>query len=84
MNTGAGSYFLLQGIFPTQGLTLCLLRLLHWQAGSLPLAPPGKLHLLCMTVVKAQMRSTLETNYKVLCTSSLTSCIFRYLFNLGV
>ena len=30
--------FLLQGIFPTQGLNP---RLLHWQADSLPLAPPG-------------------------------------------
>ena len=26
-----------QGIFPTQGLNSCLLCLLHWQAGSLPL-----------------------------------------------
>ena len=33
---------LLQGIFPTQGLDLCLLDLLHRQAGSLLLAPPGK------------------------------------------
>ena len=33
---------LLQGIFPTQGLNTRLLCLLHWQAGSLPLAPPGK------------------------------------------
>ena len=32
----------LQGIFPTQGFNLRLLSLLHWQAGSLPLAPPGK------------------------------------------
>ena len=32
----------LQGIFPTQGLNLGLLCLLHWQVGSLPLAPPGK------------------------------------------
>ena len=31
-----------RGIFPTQGLNLHLLRLLHWQAGYLPLAPPGK------------------------------------------
>ena len=31
-----------QGIFPTQGLNLHLLCLLHWQACSLPLAPPGK------------------------------------------
>ena len=30
------------GVFPTQGLNLRLLCLLHWQAGSLPLAPPGK------------------------------------------
>ena len=34
--------FLLQGIFLTQGSNLCLLHLLHWQAGFLPLAPPGK------------------------------------------
>ena len=28
-----------QGIFPNKGLNPCLL---HWQADSLPLAPPGK------------------------------------------
>ena len=32
----------LQGIFPTQGLNVPLLHFLYWQAGSLPLAPPGK------------------------------------------
>ena len=31
-----------RGIFLTQGLNLHLLCLLHWQVGSLPLAPPGK------------------------------------------
>ena len=31
-------YFLLQGIFPTQGLNPCLL---HWQAGRLPLRHLG-------------------------------------------
>ena len=41
-NTGVGCRALLQGIFPTQGLNLCLLCLLHWQVGSLPLAPPRK------------------------------------------
>ena len=41
-NTGVGCYALLQGVFPTQGWNLCLLRLQHWQAGPLPLAPPGK------------------------------------------
>ena len=33
---------LLQGIFPTQGWNPPLLCLLHWQAGSFLLVPPGK------------------------------------------
>ena len=37
-----GCHFLLQGIFPTQGSSPHLLCLLHWQAGSLPLAPPNR------------------------------------------
>ena len=41
-NTGMGCHALLQGIFPTQGLNPHLLCLLHWQADSFPLAPPGK------------------------------------------
>ena len=41
-NPGVGSHFLLQGIFLTQGSNPHLLSLLHWQGGSLPLAPPGK------------------------------------------
>ena len=41
-NTGVGCHTLLQGIFPTLGSKLCLLSLLQWQVGSLPLAPPGK------------------------------------------
>ena len=40
-NTGVGCHSLLQGIFLTQGSNLGLLCLLHWQAGSLPLAPPA-------------------------------------------
>ena len=31
-----------QGIFPTQRSNCHLLSLLHWQASSLPLAPPGE------------------------------------------
>ena len=42
-NTGVGCYFLLQGIFLTQGLNPHLLCLLHWQMGSLPLVPSGKI-----------------------------------------
>ena len=41
-NTGVGCHALLQGTFLTQGSNPCLLSLLHWQVGSLPLAPPGK------------------------------------------
>ena len=36
----SGCHALLQVIFSTQGWNLHLLHLLHWQAGSLPLAPP--------------------------------------------
>ena len=35
---------ILQGIFPTQGLSPHVLCLQHWQAGSLPLVPRGKAH----------------------------------------
>ena len=41
-NTGVGCHFFLLGIFPTQGSNSCLLCLLHWQVGPLPLAPLGK------------------------------------------
>ena len=37
-----GCHVFLQRIFPTQGSNLSLLRLMHWQAGSLPLVPAGK------------------------------------------
>ena len=37
-NAGVGCYFLLQGIFLTQGSTLCLL---HWQVDSLPHSHQG-------------------------------------------
>ena len=37
-----GCHALLQGIFPTQGMNMSLLRFLHRQVGSLPLASPGK------------------------------------------
>ena len=38
----SGCHALLQEIFPTQVLNPHLLCLLLWQAGSLPLVPPGK------------------------------------------
>ena len=45
-NTGVGCHFLLQGVFSTQGLNLCLL---NWQADSLPLALPREA--LCDVIV---------------------------------
>ena len=42
---GVGCHALLQGIFLTQGSNPCLLSLLHWHAGSLPLVTPGKPHI---------------------------------------
>ena len=41
-NSEVGCHALLQGIFLTQGSNPRLLCLLHWEAGSLPLAPPGR------------------------------------------
>ena len=38
----SGCHALLQGIFPIPEWNPCLLPLLHWPAGSLPLMPPGK------------------------------------------
>ena len=45
-NTEVDCLAFLQRIFLTQESSLCLLCLLHWQAGSLPLAPFGKAVLL--------------------------------------
>ena len=42
-NTGVGFHALLAGLFPSQGIKpMSLTFNLHWQAGSLPLEPPGK------------------------------------------
>ena len=41
---GVGCHALLQGIFPIKEFNLHLFPALQWQAGSLPLAPPGKPH----------------------------------------
>ena len=44
-DTGVSGHALLQEIFLTQESNLRLLCLLCWQAGSLPLVPPGKPHI---------------------------------------
>ena len=40
--TEEGCHALLQEIFPNPGISPYLLHLLHWQADSLPLLPPGR------------------------------------------
>ena len=40
--SGVGCHFLLQGILLIQESNPCLLGLLHWHTGSLPLVPSGK------------------------------------------
>ena len=57
-NTGVGCHSLLHGIFPTQGLKLHLLNLLHRQVGSLPLVPPEKPVLIYINNIN-------NTNYNV-------------------
>ena len=41
LNTGVSCHFLLQRIYMTPASNLPLLRLLHWQMGSLPLSHLG-------------------------------------------
>ena len=74
-DTGVGCYALLQGIFPTQGSNPCLWCLLHWQEGSLPLAPPGKIwrmltehigwspHHMCKSHYTPQAYTAIYVNY---------------------
>ena len=47
-----GCHAHLQGISPIQGSNPHLLYLLHWQADSLPLAPPGNMTIFCCFVTK--------------------------------
>ena len=57
-NTGTGCRFLLQDIFPTQGLNPHLLCLLHWQANSFttePLGGPNN-HLVCANLLCSNRR----------------------------
>ena len=48
----SGLPFSSPGVLPNPGIELACLILLHWQAGSLPLAPPGKPRDLYISLVK--------------------------------
>jgi len=58
-----GYHALLQGIFLTQGSNLCLLCLLYWQVGSLPVAASGKPHSLC-SMLKISFSETLSIGHE--------------------
>ena len=80
-STGVGCYALLQGIFPTHGLSPHLLSLLHWQADSLPLVPPGKPHLICTLPLKKSLqikkpKKQQQQNKKWTCGET---CVLNYL-----
>ena len=66
-NTGVGCHNFLPGDLLNTGIKPILLCLLHWQAGSLPLEPPGKhFQPLCTVVPAAQSCPTLcdPTDYR--------------------
>ena len=64
-NTRVGCHALVQGIFPTQGSNPRLLCLLHWQAGSLPLAGTWKLPKCPSTAEQTKKRWCLDTQQDV-------------------
>ena len=85
--SGLPAQALLQGIFPSQGLNSHLLCLLHQQADSLPLVPPGKPNIdniphhekfgLGTSLVVQQLRICLpmqETRVRSLVRKDLTCC----------
>ena len=59
-NIGMGCHFLCQRIFPTQGSNSHLLCFLHWQVGSLPLAPPGKPYRKVASYIKTQKEEKIK------------------------
>ena len=58
-NTGVGGHFLLQGIFPTEGLNPSLL---YWQVDSLPLCHQESLAFLGL--VYSSSRANFQNNFK--------------------
>ena len=71
MNTEVGCHALFQGIFLIQGSSQHLLYLLHWQAGSLPLAPPGKPFLMVSSAESLSPVQLFVTPWTAACQASL-------------
>ena len=74
-NIGVGCRVLFQGIFSTQGLNPGLLCLLHWQAGSLPLAPPGHFPL-----CPQSQRQYIPSSLSVILCFILIRCMMTFFF----
>ena len=68
-NTAVGCHFLLQGIFPTQELNLCLLHLLHWRVDSLLLAPLRKPYIYMFTYVYIHTHTHTTHTHTYICIS---------------
>ena len=60
-------------IFPTQRSNPCLLRLLHWQVGPLPLAPPGK-YMCCLCIIFGEM------SIQIFCLFSIGLYIYLFFY----
>ena len=87
--TGVDCHTLIQVIVPTQGSSPCLLSVLHWQRGSLPLAPPGKptVYIINPTSGTPQEQflvdnfphsAMITVSYLVLCMLSSFSCVWLF------
>ena len=81
-NTGVGCYFLLQGIFPTQGSNPHLLNLLQWQMGSVGLYHLGHRQSqaqACNHIIHASCEGSVNTrtdNILAVLNRSINACIF--------
>ena len=60
-----------------QGSNQCLLGLLHWQVGSLPLAPPGK-SLMCFYSITKEIRAVTIQNIRNLVLWNFTQLCFTF------
>ena len=63
-NNGVGRHSPFQGISPTQGSNPGLYDVLPWQAGSSPLAPPGRSRYTAYHIVKHVMGIAITISYR--------------------
>ena len=68
-NTAVGRHFLLQGIFPTQGLNL---HLLQWQVDSLPLS-----HLVCPEISFTSQMKKQAWRTEFICPRKIIKCLIE-------